>query len=687
MTTRAPELGLRRRAHKRRNSDTDVRPRFVDEKQGEEWYGEDLYQHSRPMMGFSRPAPEEVAEKEYPKWRGILKASFFPLSLILISTSLVYILAANDWAYNRSSHTDWNNILFKTGMAPDDSIDNVVFYTRMDEVKESLAYIVDQYYTFFGSESIDYWEYWFDDDTNKISPMEMVVRYRNGDGKQRYFLHSRDDLGIFNATGMALGEVFDELSSVEVNFIMRHLELSYNRFCIDWRVKYSISFDTAVSMSGHLSYDVEYCPQKTDDLIPSIVVGLYVALCVVAVLSFLTSLAPTIQILVKWRKDPSSIQVQTNRKEERNRFGAFSCFNSWPPELDRWLVVAFLGDICAITVSITSIHRRIKFDKVVSHDYSELFLGLSCLFTWLRLVPIVGSFGPKYAVLMETMDRSAPFLARFFLGALPVFMGFAMFGYAVFSSITRSFRDVGTSSQTLFSILNGDQLYITFNDLSQKNRILGQIYLFTFMILFISCVTKVMLAGIEYFYFLTVPPTSTLDYEETSRKRQRAMEDPAFSTPKKTPAPLSRNVSAVSLPTPTSIAERGLHVYTASDFINFVCGREESMRSGFLLELKEALVATSRTLDVHEVGTFIQLLEDAVVSHNSDFHTYPCLQGKLDDCALCCFFGYYLKLRCVFVEDVKDLVKSSPLTPYPTRETRPSLSPAVSILEKDEEGE
>ena len=87
-------------------------------------------------------------------------------------------------------------------------------------------------------------------------------------------------------------------------------------------------------------------------------------------------------------------------------------------------------------------------------------------------------------MIYETLNLSFPLVIRFIIGVLPLFLGFLFFGYALFWESER-FSSIASSMRTLFSMINGDSVYSTFEDLKRENFFISQIYLYIFNISFL----------------------------------------------------------------------------------------------------------------------------------------------------------------------------------------------------------
>ena len=94
-------------------------------------------------------------------------------------------------------------------------------------------------------------------------------------------------------------------------------------------------------------------------------------------------------------------------------------------------------------------------------DTPLFFVGVGCLFSWTSVIQFLEAF-PQYYSLIVTLKTSSPRVLAFLVGVLPIFLGFACFGVAYFSTYSEKFSNVDQASVTLFALLNGDVIHDVF---------------------------------------------------------------------------------------------------------------------------------------------------------------------------------------------------------------------------------
>jgi hypothetical protein len=219
--------------------------------------------------------------------------------------------------------------------------------------------------------------------------------------------------------------------------------------------------------------------------------------------------------------------------------------------VDVWLVVALLCCFALMYSSWGSLLTRFGSRNYITDLGFSFWFGLGCMLSWVQLLPWVQRLGPPYTSLVMTLHYASPFVARVVMGFFPVFMGFALSAQLLFFVHTPAFSDLGQTFVTLFSLMNGDFVLQSFTELSRAYPVIGQVFVYAFVLIFITVVSKMILAGVEYFFFQSVP----VDHAEIPRDaKQRGPAAPASAsanaaaaTPPRAPA---RPAAAASQPRP-----------------------------------------------------------------------------------------------------------------------------------------
>lgn len=130
----------------------------------------------------------------------------------------------------------------------------------------------------------------------------------------------------------------------------------------------------------------------------------------------------------------------------------------------------------------------------------NLFLGLATFFLCCNIVKYF-EFSRKMSVLVNTLRLSFGRIGAFLLSVFPIFIGFVLLGVAMFSQYTTRFASVSEAAVSLISLLFGDDVHLTFNEMTDElppNWIwFGHVFLYCWLFLAICAILNVAIFLIE----------------------------------------------------------------------------------------------------------------------------------------------------------------------------------------------
>ncbi|EFA09175.1 mucolipin-3 [Tribolium castaneum] len=233
--------------------------------------------------------------------------------------------------------------------------------------------------------------------------------------------------------------------------------------------------------------DVEYVTDdEIDSLLQSLLNYLVITICI---LSFVLCTRALLRAQ-KLKKMTNSFFInQFGRplsKEDRNKF------------LNLWYVMIIINDILIIIGS--SIKEQIERKDFTSDQWNvcSLFLGLGNMLVWFGVLRYL-TFFKTYNVVILTLEKAAPQVARFLLCALLIYAGFTFSGWLILGPYHLKFRSLSTTSECLFSLINGDDMFATFSIMSSKSTMLwwfSKIYLYSFISLYIYIILSLFISVI-----------------------------------------------------------------------------------------------------------------------------------------------------------------------------------------------
>ncbi|XP_074643851.1 mucolipin-3-like [Tubulanus polymorphus] len=156
-----------------------------------------------------------------------------------------------------------------------------------------------------------------------------------------------------------------------------------------------------------------------------------------------------------------------------------------------WHILIIINDV--LTVIGTVIKMAIDASESSSYDLCGLLLGTGNLLIWIGVLRYL-QFFKHYNLLILTMKAAFPAILRFLLCAAFFYLGFTFCGWIVLGPYHVKFRDLSTASECLFSLVNGDDMFVTFAAIQRSNSLIyiySRVYLYIFISLFMYVVYSI----------------------------------------------------------------------------------------------------------------------------------------------------------------------------------------------------
>ncbi|XP_049874577.1 mucolipin-3-like [Pectinophora gossypiella] len=166
--------------------------------------------------------------------------------------------------------------------------------------------------------------------------------------------------------------------------------------------------------------------------------------------------------------------------------------------LNIWYIMIIVNDILIIMGS--AIKEQIERNQFTNDQWNvcSLFLGTGNLLVWFGVLRYLGFF-KTYNVVILTLKKAAPKIFRFSVCALLLYAGFMFCGWLILGPYHMKFRSLATTSECLFSLINGDDMFATFSIMSKKSPMLwwfSRVYLYSFISLYIYVVLSLFISVI-----------------------------------------------------------------------------------------------------------------------------------------------------------------------------------------------
>ncbi|XP_015599548.1 mucolipin-3 [Cephus cinctus] len=182
----------------------------------------------------------------------------------------------------------------------------------------------------------------------------------------------------------------------------------------------------------------------------------------------------------------------------KKTYGKILSFEGKLEFLNFWYIMIIINDILIIFGS--AIKEQIERKQFSSDQWNicSMFLGTGNLLVWFGVLRYLGFF-KTYNVVILTLKKAAPKVARFLICAILIYAGFTFCGWLILGPYHMKFRSLATTSECLFALINGDDMFATFSITSFKSPMLwwySRLYLYSFISLYIYVVLSLFISVI-----------------------------------------------------------------------------------------------------------------------------------------------------------------------------------------------
>lgn len=166
--------------------------------------------------------------------------------------------------------------------------------------------------------------------------------------------------------------------------------------------------------------------------------------------------------------------------------------------LNMWYIMIIVNDVFIVIGS--AIKEQIERKDFTSDQWNvcSVFLGTGNMLVWFGVLRYFTFFN-SYNVVILTLKQAFPKMVRFLVCAMIIYAGFTFCGWLVLGPYHFKFKTLSTTSECLFSLINGDDMFATFSIMPQKSTMLWwyiRIYLYSFISLYIYVILSLFIAVI-----------------------------------------------------------------------------------------------------------------------------------------------------------------------------------------------
>ena len=315
-----------------------------------------------------------------------------------------------------------------------------------------------------------------------------------------YYNVSEDYLGPFNYnyTDEEIKNYLNIIEKFELEYRFKTYVTYYYKEhseCFIWTIKQIYDFMKKSHFEVSLYINNEQCEERTSlsKIEQFIVSHLWIHFIVIILSSISIFLCLyTFYDVIRLNKYKNKILKEYKYKDKLDQMQLKEIEILSRP-LNKWDILIIISNICQIIGSILGLlendNMNVSFDMLVGFGVMLCYICLGKYFY----------YSLKYGLLYQTMKHAISNIIPFFIGIIPIFIGFTFLGLCLFWNSER-FTNVTDVMKALFAVVNGDSIFDIIVDITDKSNFFGQIYGFLFTILFIIVVMNVFIAIIQEAY-------------------------------------------------------------------------------------------------------------------------------------------------------------------------------------------
>lgn len=159
-----------------------------------------------------------------------------------------------------------------------------------------------------------------------------------------------------------------------------------------------------------------------------------------------------------------------------------------------WTFICIIASIFLFFGSILSI---LDFQDRTSFD--DYLIGFGCAFACFNMGRYL-EYSHHYDTIYATLGHALPNVMKYIVGVSTLLFAFLFFGVLIFGRSGQYFNSITNSLVTLFAVILGDSIFDVFNDVNSFTLIIGSMYWYLFIIIFIAIVLNIFIVILEESY-------------------------------------------------------------------------------------------------------------------------------------------------------------------------------------------
>ena len=427
----------------------------------------------------------------------------FDIALAILTTVQIIMVSGPTTEYTKAVERFFYDAFLQNDDYSEEEVQRIKYIYTMDDLVDMVNKSRDNYYDLnsisLGNFSFNYNE----NETNKILVSIDYINKENDVELMEEYNMTEEDAWIFNDTytNLERKKIINQIKTFFIEYKVNSFE-PYNfgdyYECFQWDIKQIFDFERRYHFSVTLDMEFTPCQDLTENgntfikgcyWIPSFMLIFSLFNFILTVRSLVIAFKYYLNFQYVYSKENIKIERENKPPKIKTKWDMLR-------EKDKKNIVSRINYIQAIgNIAQFLAAALLLYEGSEVIIITKYILGIAAALSYLNLMKYLKYYS-HFQTIIFTLLKSIPYLILYFIGTMPLFLPFVVFGIANFPYSER-FYSFTRVILNLFGMMNGDSLIDVINDMIDNNFFLGHLYIYLFLFLFICFVINIFVSIIE----------------------------------------------------------------------------------------------------------------------------------------------------------------------------------------------
>ena len=427
----------------------------------------------------------------------------FDIALAILTTVQIIMVSGPTTEYTKAVERFFYDAFLQNDDYSKEEVQRIKYIYTMDDLVDMVNKSRDNYYDLnsisLGNFSFNYNE----NETNNILVSIDYINKENDVELMEEYNMTEEDAWIFNDTytNLERKKIINQIKTFFIEYKVNSFE-PYNfgdyYECFQWDIKQIFDFERRYHFSVTLDMEFTPCQDLTENgntfikgcyWIPSFMLIFSLFNFILTVRSLVIAFKYYLNFQYVYSKENIKIERENKPPKIKTKWDMLR-------EKDKKNIVSRINYIQAIgNIAQFLAAALLLYEGSEVIIITKYILGIAAALSYLNLMKYLKYYS-NFQTIIFTLLKSIPYLILYFIGTMPLFLPFVVFGIANFPYSER-FYSFTRVILNLFGMMNGDSLIDVINDMIDNNFFLGHLYIYLFLFLFICFVINIFVSIIE----------------------------------------------------------------------------------------------------------------------------------------------------------------------------------------------